>query len=324
MALAAVVTLNLVVNPDGIYPLHVMPQLTWGTRPLKAEMLKTISPSPEALILGSSRVMALPPSEVERATGLPAFNLGVDVAKAEDFYVMLRYAVEVAHLRPRLLLLGCDVEAFHNQEPPHYYLQQPSLLATFLNQGVPADWRWRQFTRLLSHQQAELSVMSLYKIARGERPLSHTEPDGRIFFDDWERQKERGEFNQHREIQLTLGRYTPRYDQYTGLSQERLDYFNATLKYAHDHQIATVVFMTPIHHELEQALRSHGYEARRQEAVVAVQRLCSGWDVPFHDFSSAQSFGADDSDFYDGVHYDPKFANLLISHLLPVRAHALQ
>ena len=181
LGLFSIAVLNLVVNPDGIFPLHIMPQLSWGGRPLKAEMLKKVASPPQALILGSSRVMALPPAEVERATGLRTFNAGVEVAKAEDFYVMLRYAIEATHLRPKLLLLGCDVEAFHNQEPPHYYLQQPSLLATFLNQGVPPDWRWQQFTRLLSHQQAEFSLLSLYRMVRGDaHPLYHTEPDGHL------------------------------------------------------------------------------------------------------------------------------------------------
>ena len=325
LGLLAVGVLNLVVNPDGIYPVHLMPQLTWGTRPLKAAMLKTIMPPPQALILGSSRVMELPPAEVERATGLRTFNAGVDSAKAEDFYVMLRYAVETAHLHPRLLILGCDVEAFHNQEPPHYYLQQPSFLATFMKQGVPRDWRWQQFTRLLSHQQAELSLVSLYKMAHGDsRPLSHTEPDGHIYFDEWERQRAAGEFNLEREIRTTLERFRPRYDNFTGLSQERLDYFNATLEYAHDHRMEVVVFMPPVHPEIEHGLRAHGYEARKQEVTAALEHLCAAWGVPFRDMSSSQSFGGDDSHFYDGVHYDGKLASLLVSRLLPVSAHAVQ
>jgi hypothetical protein len=325
LGLTLIAALNLLVNPDGIYPLHLVPQLLWGTRPIKAAMLATATPAPQALILGSSRVMTLAPVEVERATGLRTFNEAVDSAKAEDFYVMLRYAVEVAHLKPRLLIVGCDVEAFHNQEPPHYYLQQPTLLATFLNHGVPRDWRWQQFTHLLSHQQTELSVISLYKIARGgSKATMRIGPDGKTYFDEWERERTRGDLNLNSNIEETVERFAPRYDNYTGLSEERLQYFKDTLKYAHDQQAEVVVFLTPIHPALERGLRPHGYDARKREVASALLRICANRGVRFYDFSSTRSFGGDDSHFYDGVHFDEKLASLLVAHLLPANGHAVQ
>lgn len=325
LALICIGSLNYFVNPEGLYGTHLVPQILWGARPQKAVMLKSVQPPPEALIMGSSRVMTILPAEVQAATGLRTFNAGVDSAKAEDFYILLRYAVEQAHLRPKLLILGCDVEVFHNHEPVHYYLQQPSLLASFLWHSESQHWRWQTFTKLLSHQETQLAVESLYKsVRRKTTPFSHAEADGHVVDDEWERERAAGRQDLQREIRFTIDRFRPRYDDYTGLSEERLAYFDATLHYAHDHGIQTIVFLTPTRPAVEEGLRQHGYEERKQEVTAALQRISSAWSARFHDFSSAESFGGDPSHFYDGVHYDDTFAPGLIAKMFPVRAHAIQ
>jgi hypothetical protein len=325
LGLFGVGTLNYFVNPEGLYGTHFVPQILWGSRPQKAAMLKSVQPPPEALIMGSSRVMNILPAEVQAATGLRTFNAGVDLAKAEDFYILLRYAVEEAHLRPKLLILGCDVEVFHNHERVHYYLQQPSLLASFLWHSESQHWRWHSFTKLLSHEETQLSMESLYKSVRGKTtPFSHVEADGHVEDDEWERERAAGQQDLQREIRSTIDRFSPRYYDYSGLSEERLAYFDATLRYAHDHGIQTVVFLTPTHPAVEEGLRPHGYAERKQEVTAALQRISSAWSVPFYDFSSPEAFGGDPKDFYDGVHYDETFAPRMIAKMLPVRAHAVQ
>jgi hypothetical protein len=325
LGLFGIGALNYCVNPEGLYDTRLVPQILWGARPQKAAMLKSVQPPPEALIMGSSRVMNILPAEVRSATGLPTFNAGVDSAKAEDFYILLRYAMEEAHLRPKLLILGCDVEAFHNHEPVHYYLQQPSLLASFLWRDESQHWRWHTFTKLLSHQQTELSVESLYKSLLGTaRPFSHAEPDGHVVDDEWERERAAGQQDLQREIRSTIERFGPRYDTYTALSQERMAYLDATLRYAHDHGVQVIMFLTPTHPAVVEGLRQHGYEERKQQVTAALQRIASAWNVPLYDFGSPESFGGDPSHFYDGVHYDESFASGLIAKMLPVRAHAIQ
>jgi hypothetical protein len=269
--------------------------------------------------------MNILPAEVQAATGLRTFNAGVDSAKAEDFYILLRYAVEEAHLRPKLLILGCDVEVFHNHEPVHYYLQQPSLLASFLWRSESQHWRWHNFTQLLSHQETELSVEALYKSVRGKTtPFSHAEADGHVVDDEWERERAAGQQDLRSEIQSTVKRFGPRYDDYTALSQERMAYLDATLRYAQDHGVQVILFLTPMHPAVEEALQRHGYEERKQEVTAALQRMASAWNASLYDFSTPESFGGAPNHFYDGVHYDETFAPLLIAKMLPVRAHAVQ
>jgi hypothetical protein len=325
VTLCGIGTLNYLVNPEGLYDTHLVPQILWGSRPQKAALLKAAQPPPQALIMGSSRVMNLAPAEVQRLTGLRTLNAGVDAAKAEDFYILLRYAVEVAHVTPKLLVLGYDIEAFHNHQPPHYYLQQPSLLASFLWQGDTRYWRWHSFTSLLTHAQTSLSAVALYKSVRHEtEPFGWVDADGKTYYAQWERERAAGRLDLQREIRATVDRIGPRFDDYTGLSSERLEYFDSTLQYAQDHGMEIVVFLTPTHPAVEEGLSAHGYLARKAEVAAAIQHICAGRNVPFYDFSSPASFEGTLDHFYDGVHYDETLAPLIFPRMLPVRSHAVQ
>ncbi len=325
LALVAIGTLNYLVNPEGLYQTHLVPQILWSARPQKTALLKAARPVPQAVILGSSRVMNIPPKDVERLTGLVTFNAGVDSAKTEDFYVLLRYAVENLHLTPRLVIIGIDVEAFHNHEPPHYYLQKPSALAAFLRNGTGQYWRWKSFTNLLSYQETQVSALALYRRARGfTENQTETDSDGYEHFKDFAHRRASGELLLNSEMQSTIQRFSPRYDDYTALSRERLAYMEDTLRYAHEHGIKVVVFTTPIHPEVEDGLRSHGYMERKREVEQALQQICSVAEVPFYDLSSTVSFGGDPSHFYDGVHFDDTFPPLMLSRMFPVNAHAVQ
>lgn len=95
--LLAVVGVNLAFARDSV-----------SARDLKFESLTRCRP--EVLILGSSRSMRIRPATVRALTGRSAFNAAVDSALVEDF-------VALAERAPgkKEILLGVDLEAFHNQ-----------------------------------------------------------------------------------------------------------------------------------------------------------------------------------------------------------------
>ena len=313
--LATIGALNYVVNPEGTYSTRMFPPILWGARPEKANLLPLAQPPPQALILGSSRVMNLPPSAVQRVTGLVTFNAGVNSAKPEDYFVMLRYAVEKARLAPRLVIIGVDVEGFHDHEPWHLYLAEPTLLGSLMPRSE-RFWRWRSFTRLFTHFETGLSLTSLWKIASGHTTRTQRlDPDGLTHFDDLEKTRNSGTSTQAQTIQATVQRFIPRYDEYTGVSAERIGYLNDTLAYAHDHHIQVITFLTPTHPEVAAGLAQHGYFARQREVVATMRAASQKWGVPFYDLSDPDSFGGKLTDFYDGVHYDEFFAQALAEGL---------
>jgi len=324
-ALAAVAVLNYVVNPDGTYRSRVVPQLLWGARGQKLSLLATANPAPQALILGSSRIMNLAPTDLQKATGLVAFNAGVDVARPEDFYVLLRYAVERLHLHPRLIVIGVDVEAFHNHEPPHYYLQQPTELTPYLWTQPNPHWRWAKFTKLFTYDETRSSLTALYKVTTGHADqLERTDSDGLTHCDGWSRQMADGNRELGESIRDTISRFAPRYDDYTALSRERLDYLRATLDFAHQSGSQTVIFLTPTHPLVEAGLQPHGYASRKAEVIAAVQSISDQTKTPFYDFSSPREFGGEITHFIDGVHHDGTYFELMEARMFPARARAIQ
>jgi len=297
--------LNYLVNPESIYSTELLPPLTWNTRPDKAALMDRAQPHPQALVLGSSRIMKIEPAMVESLSGLPAFNAGVNTAMAEDYYVLVRYAAERARLPLKLVIIGVDVDAFHDHEPINDYLLQPNALGSFLQKGEARHAAWKRFTSLFNGYQTKLSLISLWDslIAR-RKPNYHFEADGYLHFDQYEAERASGKYDLDGKIAITVGQYLRRYQGYSRPSAERLDYFDKTLQYCRDHGIRVVVFLTPTHPRVVAALQPRGYAQRRQEVLAAVSALCARHGVPFRDFSTLDTFDGLPSDFFDGVHPD--------------------
>jgi hypothetical protein len=324
LALVAVIgLLNFLVNPEGMYATRLLPPVTWNTRPAKAELLAKDQPKPEALLLGSSRVMTIPPAEIERRTSLRTFNAGVNAAYTEDFYVLLRYAVERAGVRPKLVLIGLDAEAFHDHEPENEYLSQPNELASFLIKKEAKDAEWRRFTTLWTVYQTKLSFVSLYDRLGGKKINAvDFDANGAMQQDPWLRQQAKGNYDLGAHIAGTAKEYTPRYQSFTGVSADRLEYFAATLRYAREHGARVIVFATPIHPQLEQTLASYGYEQRKSDVYAAARAVAEREGAEFVDLSAPASFGGAPGHFYDGVHLDAYNADRLIGAVL--RPNAVQ
>lgn len=321
--------LNFLVNPEGIYSTHLLPPVTLNTRPGKAKLLAEMDPKPEALILGSSRSMKIDPADVERRTGLRAFNASVNAAFAEDYYVMLRYAVETAGMQPKLVIIGADVENFHDHSPPNDYLLHANSLGRFLNANQ-ADSAWHRFTTLFTVLETKLSILSIQEAITGEARGEGTfEANGYLKNDFWKALKEQGKLDVKSRFEQRAAQYQTRYASYVAPSKERLDYFTKLLAYCRERHIPVIVFLTPMHPDLKARLRVYGYDQRRDEAAAALQKICAQEGVRFYDLSLPESFGGDLNSFYDGIHMDEHNSGLITEKVLanPARGketHAVQ
>lgn len=304
--LCAIALLNYLVNPESIYGTSLLPPLTWNTRPEKASLMDAAQPRPQALILGSSRVMKLDPAQVQRITGLPTFNAGVNVAMTEDDYALLRYAVERARMPLKLVIIGVDVDAFHDREPVNDYLQQPNALGSYLSNQAQHR-RWKQYTMLFNGYQTKLSLVSLWDAVRGRKANYRFEPNGYVHFLQYEAERKRGHYDLDKKVDTNIEQYVRRYQGYSGLSSQRLEYFKKTLAYARQRNMEVKVFLTPAHPRLLTSLEQKDYNARHDQVLDAMQRACAEAGAGFRDLSTVEKFGGSASDFYDGVH--PNEAN---------------
>ncbi len=280
-------------------------------------MMDQAQPRPEALIIGSSRIMKLDPELVERMTGLPTFNAGVNTAMTEDYYVLLRYALEHAHLPLKLVIVGVDVDAFHDREPINDYLLQPNLLGSYLQKGEARHATWKRFTTLFNGYQTKLSFVSLWdSLIHKHKEVYHFEPNGYLHFDKFEAERATGHYDLDSKIAVTVDQYLRRYEGYNRLSAERLDYFERMLRYAREHQLRVLVFLTPAHPKLLAALDARHYEERRKEVLDAVGEICSRYKVPFKDLSRIEQFDGRAANFFDGVHPDETNSAKIVNVLL--------
>lgn len=319
--LTGVALLNFLVNPMSLYRTRLFPAVLMNSRADKVVLLQHAVNKPSVLIVGSSRAMKISPSEVEKATGLPAFNAAVDSAMAEDYYAMVRFAEENAALNLRMVIIGLDVEAFHNAKPEdERILAVPALRHYVGVSGRGHDWN--AFTKLFERQQTMLSFHSVRAMLQHNSQVnSHFEADGYLRYDKWEKDRQAELFNLQANINDSISEYRSRFQAFSELSSRRLTYFERTLRYCKEHGIAVLIFVTPLHPDVIASLPN--YEPRHRELQAAIQPMCKKYSVPLLDFSDISAFDGSPKYFYDGAHVDERNAQLMVNHLF-ARRDALQ
>lgn len=328
-ALAVIMTANYLVDPLDLYPPRLFEPMVRSSRVTKLRLLVEENRArPEAIVLGSSRSMQIAPATIARATGQPTFNLSTDSARAEDYYATLRWLVEDAGVTPRLLIIGADVEAFHNHVVPDERLLAIPELAKYLRHGERSGARDDRLRRLVSQQQTYATGMSLARtvwraglrtagLRRGGDPVhTHFEADGYLRYDDWERERAGGRFALDPYVEASVVEYRNRFKDFTGLSEQRTDYFRATLQYARARRIATIVFLTPLHPAVIRALEPLDYDRRLHEVASFLSVETQQTGATFHDFSRIERFAGDPTGFWDGGHMDPANCERLTRRLL--------
>ncbi len=303
MVLLGIAVTNFLVNPIGLYSTRLLPQVTWNTREIKPALLQKAEPKPQALVLGSSRSMKISPEDVEELTGLPAFNAAVDAGLAEDWYVMLRYAVERAGAPLKLVIVGVDVEGFHDHLPVDEKLLYSEALRGFLPSSDVAGWK--RFYKLFTVQQVRLSIRSLRAAARGEVKLRQTfEPNGYLHYVEMEAERATGRYDLESKVTKHVSDYVARFAGYDAISAERRSYFEQTLAYCRARNIRVVLFVTPLHDRVAAALEARGYPQRKREVLAMVRELGQEYGASVYDFSDVRNFDGAPAGFYDGAHID--------------------
>ena len=92
--LAAILALNLVVDPYALAGTHVTPSAVETDRAAKLTLVERLKKAPEILVLGSSRSRQVEPPVLQQLTGHRGFNAGVTGGSAADAYVFTRLTAD--------------------------------------------------------------------------------------------------------------------------------------------------------------------------------------------------------------------------------------
>ena len=314
IVLCLVAGANVLVNPVGIYTAKIFPTADRNARYWKIALLKNAKPKPRVLILGASNSMKIDPAEVFAVTGETAFNAAVDAAMAEDFYPIVRFAEEDVHADLRLVVIGLDVDSFHDHRPEDIRFINAPYAREYC--GV-SKWtaRWEDFKYLFDRSQAALSEYSVKAwLRRKTEAITQFQANGGLRYNRWEESIKAGTFNLQGNVNGSIAEMGERFKGFDHISPERLKYLEKTLQYCHSRGITVVMYISPMHPMLHQALTN--LPALQMELSVAADHLAAEYGGSFMDESDVSFFGGNPSYFYDGIHFDARTAKSLIDTVL--------
>jgi hypothetical protein len=224
---------------------------------------------------------------------------------------MLRYAVERAGARPKLLIIAVDVEAFHNARPSNVALAISDELSDLAPGGSRLS-RWKKFTRLYSWEETKLSWRSLRHAVVGyPTTWNRFDADGYLHYLLYEKERAEGHYPLDRRIDAMAADYVSRFQGYTQLAPERVQYLRDIMEYARARNMKVVLFITTLHPRVITVVDTKGYAERYAEVKQLLDELSRQYGAQVYDFSSPDKFGGQDDWFYDGSHIDERNADLI-------------
>lgn len=319
--LLVVAAVNYLVNPYSYYSPRLLPSLGWHSRRTKVEMLEARGRAPQALIFGSSRTMKVAPRNVQRLSGLDTFNACVDSARVEDWTAMYRYATEVLGAPVEEIVIGADVEAFHDSKEV-----DPRLLATYqLRPYVPLAKKWVWYfsatAEAFSGIQFAESLKSLEYHFRGYPPGKYRfDDEGVLHYVEWEKQIAAGTFK----WDPSLDEYDGRLEGMTGLAPWRCRSFEELLQLTERRGTRIRLFITPLHPVLLAHLRqTRNYDSLRAATLAYLQaRARENRNLKVVDFTEVSAFGGEPDGFLDGAHTTDENSRIMTEALWSQTAFA--
>ena len=304
-AFLALAVFNYLVNPYAQYEPQLIPPMVQPSRSTKLRLVEQMTPPPTGLILGSSRVLKLEAEYLNRKTGLRFFNAGVNFGKPEDYLAFFRHHIETFQVAPQMVVLGVDIVAFSNGTPTDARLLGNASLARQVPDIIPLEDRFHRWKELLSWQQTVMSAKSLMREWRQQTeppPVESFRDDGVIVYHEREQQLQAGTYDFAAALAYNQGEYRQLYGSFEDVSLKRAEAFYKLMKLCRDHHTKLIVFLTPMHPDLQSHLADTVYEQRRQRVQTFFRRLASGDGFTFVDLSDLASFAGSAELFVDGVH----------------------
>lgn len=309
----------VIVDPRGDFNTGVFPVIVRDARQIKMRLFrsKNVYKSAGGIVLGSSRAMKLSPMDLEKAFGYKFFNFSVDSARAEDFLAIYRWARSLG-AKPRLIVIGLDLDALHDTVGPDSRLAQNKELNEALT-GKPASQKLIKFHTYKSSLTIAFMkdlAFSLKQFVLPAKVFSHYEDDGYLRYDEWERLRTAGKFNPHDRDDVCLNEYIYRFQDMKGLSPARKLQLEEVITEAHADGAEVIVWLTPLPPDTSAVLEAKtGYKVLLRDARVYLAELSGRLKVRVYDYSTIDAYHGTSAGWYDCGHTDEKDSSLIVSAL---------
>ncbi len=268
-------------------------------RTFKCDRLERLPEPPELVVLGGSRAQRFEPSQIERRTGLPAFNFAVQNSRPEDAYAIARYLFR----RAPEVKLRCI-----------WAVQVTTLGDTPLHPGLLAEERLAQFLpdELVAAQRAAHANVAAHEVLWNDEYSSR----GALFRNRYDRVVARG-VGLDEVMQDYLGRMLPKAAAPSPHEQRRSKrYFEKTLSLFNRHGVAPVLVIMPYHPEALAAFRAVGWQQKLDALNAYLRGLQGRYVFRLFDYTEIASFGGSARGFYDGAHVKRANARRIIKQIV--------
>jgi hypothetical protein len=309
------------VNPRRELIGHRFPALQPNSRAAKLALLDSFSVSHpvDALVLGSSRSMHLPPELLSRLTGRHFFNLAVFAGRPEDFLALYR-AVIARGVPIRSVVIGVDPDAIDPIHPPELELQNNPRLSQALN-GKPfdaADWltfAGRRATGLFTVGYVRDVLVSARAVRHPPTPMYTFEADGRVEYPKLDRALSAGAFSLADTVRGCSSQLVGAVRAFSRSDSTRLTQLRELLAEAKPRG-DVIVWIPPMQPD---AARLVAADNRAREnlrrSVAEIRRLAEAAEAPVLDLSESTAVGRQPDAWYDCVHYRGAIAEQISQQL---------
>ena len=305
LVLALVVAVNYTVDPLGRFgsPAGLAPVVVVGENQVTRDMLQRRDP-PDVLVVGSSHAESLDANYLRRATGMTAYNAYVAGARVETICAVTRFAADRFGRWPKVLIIGADVASFYGE------LDDVLVLNTHIRPFVPYRLGVAQsvaiglrsakttleWTTLLSSLRAVLRACGISAFA-GNTSAGRRAASALVAKDE----------------------YVARY-QVHAVDPERVRWLTDLVCQASHEGIQVVLFLTPLHPDLDRVVREQSNYPHLQATVWSLCVRLAGENAGVHavDLSTIDKFGGDPNGFRDGVHTTDENGRRMADRLVAV------
>jgi hypothetical protein len=306
--ITSVASLNYVVNPFGLFDVHLFEPIVLHSRAAKVKLYLDRRPPPEVVLLGSSPTFTMEPSYVLARTGRPAFNASVHGGTPRDFLAFTRFMLR--HGRPpRFLIAAFRVEQFRPDTRVGFEPGDP--LESFVAED-PATLRraMEEAETLLTLEQTEASVRLLAVEVQGRpEPFYRFDADGLGHFKPYS-------LDEYLESYLVEAA-KPYHFRFSDLNPAQLGYLDGFFALCRQNGIGVIAYLAPYHPRLTELWdRQTRLPLLRARLLDELERRQANGGVTVHDFSRVESFGGTDRMFLDALHPDQEASRRMLDILL--------
>ncbi len=312
LLLAAVLALNVLVDPFSLAGTKLLPPALENDRTTKLDLIDKLETNPQIVVLGSSRSRQAEPRFIEQLTGKTGFNAGVTGGSAADSWVMVRtIAARFPHAR-RTYIWFVDYGIATNGINPQ--LAEDPRASPYLGRtGV--GFSLADVGTYIGFDATKASFRVLRACIEGScHGRIRYRADGSLTAGSQRYLPERA-----KSLARTVGqkveeiRHQPR--QAPRLGSKRLVWFERALAWMNAHGATPVIVLNPIYPSVWRLIQRRG-AARPKQALATLRRLQRRYRFVVVDCEDISRWGGKAKDFNNATHVDQQNMRRMLRYVV--------